>query len=69
MSIHSTTVSPKTTTALRLDNELLAVMRRVKATEGIPLTTQIEMAVRDWLDKKGFAAKTANRRASTRRKA
>ena len=46
-------MSPKTTTAFRLDDELLEAMRTVKATEGIPLTTQIEMAVREWLAKRG----------------
>jgi hypothetical protein len=46
-------MSPKTTTALRLDDELLEAMRTVKATEGIPVTTQIEMAVREWLARRG----------------
>jgi hypothetical protein len=46
-------MSPKTPTALRLDDDLLEAMRTVKATEGIPMTTQIEMAVREWLTKRG----------------
>jgi hypothetical protein len=48
-------MSPKTTTALRLDDDLLEAMRTVKMTEGIPVTTQIEMAVREWLAKRGAA--------------
>jgi hypothetical protein len=57
-------MSPKKATALRLDEGLLEVMRRVKETEGIPVTTQIEMAVREWLTKRG-----AMRQASTGRTA
>ncbi len=59
-------MSPKTTTALRLDDTLLEAMRRVKATDGIPVTTQIEMAVREWLTKRG-ALKTAPKRERTRK--
>lgn len=55
------TVSPKTTTALRLDSDLLDAMRRVKATDGVPVTTQIEMAVRVWLKKRGVTVKTGKR--------
>jgi hypothetical protein len=62
-------MSPKETTALRLDTELLAVMRRVKAEEGIPVTTQIEMAVRQWLTKRGtLSQKTERKRAITRKR-
>jgi hypothetical protein len=39
----------KELTALRLDTELLAAMRRVKDRDGVPLTTQIELALRQWL--------------------
>ena len=61
-------MSPKKTTALRLDTVLLDAMRRVKETDGVPVTTQIEMAVREWLTKRG-ALKTAKRSARTPRKA
>ena len=44
-------MSLKQNTALRLDKDLLAAMRKVKDTDGIPVTTQIEMAVRAWLKK------------------
>jgi hypothetical protein len=62
-------VSPKTTTALRLDSALLEAMRRVKDTEGIPVTTQLEMGAREWLKKRGVTVKTAGRRSSKRRQA
>lgn len=58
-------MSPKTTTALRLDNELLEAMRSLKAAEGVPVTTQVEMAVREWLAKRGALKPAAKR--STRK--
>ena len=61
-------MSPKTSTAMRLDSTLLQAMRDVKATEGIPVTTQIEMAVREWLTKRGTIKKTGRKRAVTRKR-
>ena len=63
-------MSPKETTALRIDVDLLAAMRQLKEDKGIPVTTQIEMAVRDWLKREyGIVAKKSpNRRAGTQRK-
>jgi hypothetical protein len=46
-------MSPKSKTAFRLDSTLLEAMRSVKEEQGIPVTTQIEMAVREWLVKRG----------------
>lgn len=68
MSILSGAMSPKEATALRLDAELLEAMRRVKEQEGIPVTTQIEMAVRDWLKKRGVVVKAERKRAATRKR-
>jgi hypothetical protein len=59
-------MSPKETTALRLDTTLLETMRRVKQEEGIPVTTQIEMAVREWLQKRG-TLRADRKPASTRK--
>ena len=59
-------MSPKTTTALRLDDELLKAMRTVKTTEGIPVTTQIEMAVRDWLARRGAVSQPKRRSRKAR---
>lgn len=61
-------MSSKETTALRLDIELLTAMRRVKEAEGIPVTTQIEFAVRDWLTRRGTLAKTDGKRGATRKR-
>jgi hypothetical protein len=43
--------------AFRLDPALLAAMRKVKETDGVPVTVQVEMAVRDWLKKRGVIVK------------
>jgi len=62
-------MSPKESTALRIDVDLLEAMRDVKDAEGIPVTTQIEMAVREWLKQRGIVVKKADRkRASTRKR-
>jgi hypothetical protein len=62
-------MSPKESTALRLDQALLDAMRDVKDREGIPVTTQIEMAVREWLKKRGIVvAKAERKRAATRKR-
>lgn len=49
---------PKELTALRLDPELLAALRRVKAHDGIPIAVQVDFALRKWLTARG-ALKTA----------
>jgi hypothetical protein len=68
MPILKATVSPKETTAFRLDTTLLAAMRGVKDREGIPVTTQIEMAVREWLTRRGTIEKADRKRAQTRKR-
>lgn len=67
MTILSPVMSPKETTAFRIDTDLLEAMRKVKAQEGIPVTTQIEKAVREWLTKRGITAKAARKRATSKR--
>jgi len=57
-------MSPRKTAAFRLDIDLLEAMRRYKDKEGIPVTTQIEKATREWLKKRGVtvqAGKTSDR--------
>ena len=60
-------MSPKETTALRLDRDLLEAMRKVRQHDGVPVTTQIEMAVREWLEKRG-TLKADRKRAGTRKR-
>jgi hypothetical protein len=67
-SIQCGRVSPKDKTALRLERGLLDALREIRAKEGIPVTTQIEFAIRDWLKKKGIHAKAQGKRAGTRKR-
>ena len=61
-------MSPKESTALRLDTALLEAMRTIKDTDGIPVTTQIEMAVRGWLKKRGVVVQKPERKRVAPRK-
>lgn len=61
-------MSPKTPTALRIDDALLEAMRTYKDREGVPLTTQIEKAVTEWLKVRGIQVKTERKRAATRKR-
>lgn len=48
-------MSPKTFSGFRIDDAILEVMQAVKNERGIPLSTQVEFALRDWLERQGFA--------------
>ena len=62
-------MSPKEATALRIDVDLMAAMRDLKERKGVPVTTQIEMAVRDWLRREhGVIVKSDRKRARTRKR-
>jgi hypothetical protein len=61
-------MSPKVTTAFRLDADLLEAMRQVKDRDGVPVTTQVEMAVRAWLTKRGVHVTSARKRPATRKR-
>jgi hypothetical protein len=61
-------MSPKELTALRLPPELLDAMRAFKEREGVPVTTQIEKAVAEWLSQRGVVVKKRTVRARKRSK-
>jgi hypothetical protein len=63
-------MSPKQPTALRIDVDLMNAMRDLKDQKGIPVTTQLEMAVRAWLKNEyGIVVKKSERkRAATRKR-
>ena len=67
-------MSPKTLTAFRVDPDIMDGLRRVKDRDGVPLSVQVDRALRAWLEKKGVTLKKAsktNRRApntATRRR-
>lgn len=63
------TMSPKEPTALRIDVALMNAMRDLKEEKGVPVTAQIEMAVREWLQREhGIVVKPERKRASTRKR-
>jgi hypothetical protein len=61
-------MSPKEPTAFRIETALLNAMRAVKDREGIPVTVQIEKAVREWLEQRGAIVKPERKRAGTRKR-
>ncbi|MBM3773287.1 MAG: hypothetical protein FJW27_18755 [Acidimicrobiia bacterium] len=63
-------MSPKEATALRIDVDLLNAMRDVNERKGIPVTTQIEMAVRAWLAiEHGIRLRTERKRGGAHKRA
>ena len=67
-------MSPKELTAFRVEADIMEGLRRVKDRDGVPLSVQVDRALRAWLEKKGVTVKKAsktNRRApktATRRR-
>jgi hypothetical protein len=62
-------MSPKEMTAFRIEPEIMEGLRRVKDREGVPLSIQVDRALRAWLQKKGVSVampKTASSKASKR---
>ena len=53
-------------TAFRLAPELSEAMHEMKATKGVPISTQIDFALRDWLARQGIRVK-AERGSSRKR--
>jgi hypothetical protein len=67
-------MSPKEMTAFRIEPEIMDALRRVKDRDGVPLSVQVDRALRAWLDKKGVvlvdkASGRAAKPATRRRKA
>jgi len=63
-------MSPKELTAFRVDEDVMAGLRAVKERDFIPLSVQVDQALRAWLKSRGIrvGAKTAKRSARTPRK-
>ena len=62
-------MSPKEATALRIDIALMQAMRDLKAKKGIPVTAQLEMAVREWLKREhGIIVKADRQRPASRKR-
>jgi hypothetical protein len=54
-------MSPKELTAFRVAPDLMDAMRRLKETQGIPISVQIDFALRVWLTRKGALKKSMKR--------
>ena len=48
-------MSPKELTAFRIEPEIMDALRRVKDRDGVPLSVQVDRALRAWLKQKGVA--------------
>jgi hypothetical protein len=62
-------MSPKELTAFRMAPEIMAGLRYIKDRDGVPMSVQVDRALRAWLQAKGAEAKAAPRRVRPRRKA
>ena len=54
-------MSPKELTAFRVDADIMEGLRRVKARDGVPLSVQVDRALRAWLEEKGVTLKKASK--------
>lgn len=54
-------MSPKQLTAFRIEPEIMAALRSVKDRDGIPLSVQVDRALRAWLEGKGVPAAKRSR--------
>jgi predicted DNA-binding protein len=52
-------MSPKTTTTIRIDDELLKGMQSLEELEGVPVSEQVRRAIEKWLAEKGTNVKSA----------
>lgn len=59
-------MSPKELTAFRIESEIMDALRRVKDRDGIPLSVQVDRALRAWLHEKRVPRKTPTASASAR---
>ena len=61
-------MSPKEMTTIRLEPELLKLMRDIKAREGIPVAAQVDLAMREWLKNRGLNVKAERKRVTARKR-
>ena len=54
-------MSPKELTAFRVEADIMEGLRRVKNRDGVPLSVQVDRALRAWLAKKGIPLKKASK--------
>ena len=61
-------MTPRRTTTMRIDDELLAGLQTVKEREGVPVSEQVRRAIQAWLESKGVNVKAERKRAGTRKR-
>jgi hypothetical protein len=61
-------VMPKTFTAFRVAPELLEAMREIKAADGVPMSVQVDFALRTWLQARGVRLHEPKRPPARKRK-
>jgi hypothetical protein len=54
-------------TTIRIERDILEIMRAVKEDDGIPMAVQVDKALREWLQRRGRNVKTQGKRAPTRK--
>jgi hypothetical protein len=50
-------MSPKELTAFRVEADIMEGLRRVKDRDGVPLSVQVDRALRAWLDERDVKVK------------
>lgn len=60
-------MSPRTTTTIRLDDDLLEGLQELKERDGVPVSEQVRRAIQAWLEAKGIR-KPERKRAVTRKR-
>ncbi len=63
--VYTYAMSPKELTAFRIESEIMDGLRRVKDRDGIPLSVQVDRALRAWLERKDVHAEEALNRERT----
>jgi hypothetical protein len=59
---------PKTFTAFRVAPELLEAMREIKTTDGVPMSVQVDFALRAWLQARGVRVRKEPKRRPARKR-
>jgi hypothetical protein len=65
---HRFTVSPKKAYTLKIDPELIAALRAIKARDGIGESEQIRRGIQLWLKQKGVTVKPERLRVRARKR-
>jgi hypothetical protein len=61
-------MSPKKLTAFRVEADIMEGLRRVKHRDGVPLSVQVDRALRVWLEEKGVSLKKSAKAPGRSRK-